>query len=210
LVACATVDDDLLQPNANSGEVARRLVEGIVVAVQYRPRVIQLSLEFGFGDARAAKLLRDAVAQCLRRGIAVVLAAGRGQLRRSNPLVGMPGVIPVTAADEAGGTLYDHRWGTAMALTGLAAPGTEIPGAGREGRLAHRAGSSYAASFVSAAIALVTIVMPWMTGAEAAAALFLPRTDEAASGRLKALNADHSLEHLESEREAYRVYSAHA
>jgi hypothetical protein len=87
-------------------------------------------------------------------------------------LLWLRGVIPVTAADRRGVPLYDIRWGVAMALRGLSAPGADVPGAVLPEGIRLRGGSSFAACFVTATLALLYDAVPHATLDGAELALF--------------------------------------
>ncbi len=198
LLVAAAVDDDMLRPGADPVAVAHRIAHALGECARRGAQVIQLSLELGFGSSPAARTVSASIASCVAKGIVVVIAAGHGALQHANHLLWAPGVVPVSAADEAGDVLWDERWGAMMALHGLAAPGTHIPGAVLPDGIGLRDGSSYAASFVSAAIALQVSARPWLTAAEAASALLYSRPAVVSVGRPPYLNADHSFRRLES------------
>jgi subtilisin family serine protease len=196
LLAIAAVDESFLQSRTNPLDVARRIVLGLLEAIRRNARIIQISLEFGFGSSSAARLIANAIHACVSRGAAVVLASGGGHLRLPNNLLWLPGVVPVCAADEAGEILCDERWGAMMALKGLAAPGTRIPGALLPDGTGLRSGSSYAASFVTATLALLMSVVPGLLPLEAASVLRHQRSIAISVGHPVYLDADHSLNRL--------------
>ncbi len=200
LVAIAAVDESILAPQSRPLDAALHIVRGLLEALQRGAHIIQVSLEFGFGTSPAARLIADAITACVARGSAIVLASGGGSLRLSNDLLWMPGVVPVCAADEAGEVLCDERWGAMMVLRGMAAPGTRIPGAALPDRIELLAGSSYAASFVTATLALLMSNMPGITALEAVSVLRQPRSIGVSVGHPMYLDADLSLDRLKSMR----------
>jgi len=192
LMCIAAVDSAILKSDAPPRRAAEQISGGIMVAVESGAQIIQISLELGFGDASAAATLLATLHFCRSKSIVVVLAAGHGQLRRPNQLLWVPGVIPVFPSDESGNAPYDQRWGTLMAVRGLSAPGTRIPGACLPTGVQLRIGSSFACSFVSAAIALQMAALPGLTAAQAAASLFLPRAAVFSSAYPQPLDVDQS------------------
>lgn len=196
LVAIAAVDESFLRPETNPLDVARRIVLGLLEAIRRNARIIQISLEFGFGSSPANRLVANAIKECVSRGAAVVLASGSGHLRLPSDLLWLPGVVPVCAADEAGEILCDERWGAMMALKGLAAPGTRVPGALLPDGTGLLGGSSYAASFVTATLALLMSVMPGVLPLEAASVLRHQRSIAISVGHPVYLDADLSLSRL--------------
>ncbi len=190
LLCVAVVDKKILNPEADPALVARRLSDGVIEAVESGAQIVQISLELAFGETAAANILCNAFQCCSSRNIVVVLAGGQRQLKRSNELLWAPGVIPVVAADESGETLYDQRWGVLMAVRGLSAPGTRIPGAHLPNGFKLRTGSSFSCSFVSASIALLLATDPSLTPSQAGALLFTPRTGVLAAGSPQPLDPD--------------------
>jgi hypothetical protein len=201
----SAVDDDVLAPEADPREAARRVASGIVTAAVGGAQIVQLSLELGFEDPRAGSAVAEAVRFCVQRDAVVVLAVGPGQLRGANPLLGVPGVVAVSSAPDVGRTLHDDRWRAALTLGGLQAPGTRIPGARLPTGFECRAGSSFAASFVSAALALLVSAVPGVTVAAAAAALKARRTDHASALIANVLDGDASLARLQEQAGGNRV-----
>jgi hypothetical protein len=193
LLCLAAVDGSLLRSSAMPRLVAQRIAQAMAAAVEAGAQIIQLSLELGFGDLPAASPLVNAFRLCQSKGVIVVLAAGQALLRRPNLFLGRPGVIPVVASDEAGNTLHDERWGASVVLAGLSAPGTRIPGARMPSGVCLRTGSSFACSFVTAAIALLMASRPGMTAAEAGACLCVPRNGALRCGRPQPLDVDQTL-----------------
>jgi hypothetical protein len=206
----AAVDQAMLAHDADPVREARRLADAILSAAAHNPSVIQLSLELGFASPRAAGIVEDALRSCHSKGIALVMAAGEGRLRAMNDLFAVPGVIPVTAARETSEAPYDERWGAAMAHRGLAAPGARIPGAQLPSGISLRSGSSYAASFVSAAIVRLMAAIPGLTPVRAANALALPRDRGLSAAAPQELDADRSLRVLEMQRGGSNGNGIHA
>jgi thermitase len=83
---------------ANVGLVA----QGILQAVDAGARIINISL----GTSADSRMLRDAVAYAISRGVVVVAAAGNEQATRLAYPAGYEGVISVAAVDAQGRQAY--------------------------------------------------------------------------------------------------------
>lgn len=126
LLVLPAVDDQMLRPGSDPMVASRRISEAIYTAARFGAKIIQLSVELGFRCKQASERVATALRFCLARGMAVVLAAGHGQLSEHNEFLSAPGTTPVAAADELGNLLFDERWGTSIAVRGLVACGWRI------------------------------------------------------------------------------------
>jgi hypothetical protein len=189
LLAIAAVDDWVLKPSAPAITVARRLALALDECRRRGVHVVQLSLELGFGTTYAARVVRDALAALAESGTPVVTSAGHASLVLTNDLLWVPGVIPVCAADEDGNVLADERYGGMLSLRGLAAPGTRVPGAVPPEGFGLRTGSSYAASFVTAALALQSAMNPALAPMDAASEMMRTRSPALSAARPPHLDA---------------------
>jgi subtilisin family serine protease len=99
------------------------------------------------------------------------MAAGNGGGLSSGPLAGCRGVVPVVGADRNGVPHPSSTLGPVIGARGLMAPGVDIPGACLPAGSTRQSGSSFAASFVTAAVALLHASVPQRTSDEIWAAL---------------------------------------
>ncbi|MBL8145059.1 MAG: S8 family serine peptidase, partial [Anaerolineae bacterium] len=120
----------------------------LVYAADHGAQVINLSL----GGAAASSVLEDAVQYALNKGVAVVAAAGNGGATAPilYPAAYSP-VIAVGAFDASGAPASFSSGGTSADVL---APGVNILSAALDGGYTRLNGTSFAAPYVAAAIAL--------------------------------------------------------
>lgn len=126
-------------------------------------------------------VLRRVVTAALERGIALVAAAGNGGPGAPPAYpAAWPGVLAVTAVDAR---LQPYRQAARGAHIAFAAPGVNLWTAAsiRGGRL--RSGTSYAAPFVTAALAVERVRHPGQTVAEVVAGLARCALDQGEPGQ---------------------------
>jgi hypothetical protein len=111
-------------------------------------RVVVINLSMG---GPANRWLGEVLDRARAKGVALVAAAGNGG-PDSAPLFPAthPAVLAVTSVDLIGRIDPQAPRGDAIVL---AAPGVDVPVAAEDGGIVYRSGSSYAAPFVSAALA---------------------------------------------------------
>jgi subtilisin family serine protease len=164
------VDDAMLDGFNRPREDATRLASAIGLASARGARIIQISLDLAFVGTEA-RALCAAAAAAVSRGAVIVVAAGQRQFAPVSPLLFVPGVIPVSGTTRDGYPLHSVYRSTALNVGGVLAPAIDIPGAVLPTGTALRSGTSFAACFVTGAIALACSVAPEMTPRDAAALL---------------------------------------
>ena len=132
------------------GEVVDTTAEWLIQAVDRlvvaRVGVINLSL-----GGPANRWLGEVLERAHGKGVALVAAAGNGGPDSAVEFpASHPSVVAVTSIDLASRIDPHAPRGDAIAL---AAPGVDVPVAADDGGVVYRSGSSYAAPFVSAALA---------------------------------------------------------
>ncbi|MGQ0574944.1 MAG: S8 family serine peptidase [Pseudonocardia sp.] len=132
----------------------------ILDCVEAGARVVNLSAATGAPTIRAEQGLRDALDHAARRGILVVAAAGNQGSLGSSEITRHPGVIPVVAYDRAGRPMGQSNLGRTVGRHGLGACGDRIVSVSSGGPGSARTGSSFAAAFVTGAIALLWSLSP--------------------------------------------------
>jgi subtilisin family serine protease len=167
LLDIGVVDDAMLEGRASSRRAAARLAGAIELAAARGARILQLSLDLAFHGGEDRPLLA-AIEAAVRRGAVVVVAAGQRPSAPASPLLSMPGVIPVSGTDRSGERLHSMHRATALGAGGMLAPAVDIPGAVLPAGTALSSGTSFAACFVTAAIALACSAAPGMTPRDAA------------------------------------------
>src|SRR5205823_7385442 len=131
------------------------LARGILLAVEYGARIINISAGQPMPAASAYPILADAVDRAVRRGVLVVAAAGNDGCECLHIPAAMRGVLAVGAMDAQGQPLESSNWGRAYQSAGLLAPGTGLVGARAGGGTSVVAGTSYATAIAAGAAALL-------------------------------------------------------
>lgn len=155
LISVPIIDRAYLDGTLSRRVVDRRLAEGIRTSIDRGADVIQLSsalpahVECGFEQTESA------IAAARRRGVRVVVAAGNAPDLGSAPALTRFGCIPVAMADSSGAP-YRAPASPYVGMAGLLAPGLDLRGAVPGGMYGDASGSSLAASFVTAAFALLS------------------------------------------------------
>ena len=134
---------------------AARISKAIMQAADSGASVIQLSLEFSTEFAKPFRQVGDALRYAAIRGVNTVMAAGNHPTLGGAEVLTAPGVVPVGMAGSDGMPHPSGALGASIGMRGSLAPGTDIPGAVMPDRYVRQAGSSYAASFVTATYALL-------------------------------------------------------
>ncbi|WP_158795004.1 type VII secretion-associated serine protease mycosin [Streptomyces sp. NRRL S-337] len=135
--------------------------QAIRYAVDHGATVINLSL----GDTFKITDLDDAVQYARKKDAVIVAAAGNDGVAEPNYPASIPGVISVGAVDSSGKVWEKSNYGSNNLL---AAPGVDIPGAGRDHGYRSGTGTSDAAAYVSAAAALLRSKFPNLTAGQIA------------------------------------------
>lgn len=155
----------------NTFAVAR----GIVEAADRGARVINLCL----GTRGDCALLHDAVRYAVEHGAVVVSTAGNDGMEGLTYPGAYEEALAVAAVDAAGRHLFFSNRGRAV---GLAAPGLAVTAASTNGTTEAFSGTSAAAPFVSAALAVVLSQDPGLRGAGAVRVLLDCADDQGAPG----------------------------
>jgi subtilisin family serine protease len=156
LVSFPVVDGALLRGHVPASSIAQRFAGAIYEAVARRVTVIQLSLEFAGPWGDSFEPIREALAAACEAGIRTVVAAGNSGAPTLTPLLSAPGAVPVALGSYDGTPHPLSAWGVTIGSYGLLAPGLGVVGAIPPDGYELRSGSSYAASFVTAAFALLS------------------------------------------------------
>ena len=128
--------------------------------------ILNLSLMFAHPSSRGHLSLAQALDRAAQLGVIVVAAAGNHGVIGSSMITGHPWVIPVAACDAAGTPLDETNLGRSIGLRGLRAPGHRIVSFDTEGQPLTLSGTSFAAPFVTGAIALLWSQFPQAKGAQ--------------------------------------------
>jgi cyanobactin maturation PatA/PatG family protease len=137
-----------------------RLARAINIALHHRAAIINVSAgQLGIRSS-ASTALKDAVSECVRRGVIVIAAAGN-EGRDCTHLPGvLPGVLVVGAVGRDGRPAAFSNYGAVYGPTGLLAPGEDIPCASYTAGVDHATGTSFAVPIVSGVVALLLALFP--------------------------------------------------
>jgi len=140
-----------------------QLADAIVECTKAGARVVNLSAAMGQPSTKDAPELRDALDFAARRGVIVVAAAGNQGTLGSSAITRHPWVIPVTGYGLGGRPVAHSNHGSSMGKRGLGAPGEDVTSLSPAGGTCTLGGTSFAAAFVTGAIALLWSVFPAAT-----------------------------------------------
>jgi subtilisin family serine protease len=158
-------------PAATSEELARAIVE----CVDAGARVLNLSAATDGPSTRAERRLEESLDYAARRGVLVVAAAGNQGTLGGSAITRHPWVIPVVAYDSRGRPMGQSNLGSSMGRRGLGAPGEAIESLRANGAPLTLGGTSFAAAFVTGAIALLRSLFPAASAAEIRRAVTQPQ-----------------------------------
>ena len=146
-------------PSATPEELAAAIME----CIEAGARVLNLSVALAQPSSRGQRELEEALNYAVRRGVIAVAAAGNQGILGSSVITRHPGVIPVVACDRQGRPMRQSNLGRSIGRWGLSAPGDNITSLGAEGKALTLSGTSFAAPFVTGAIALLWSEFPTAT-----------------------------------------------
>jgi subtilisin family serine protease len=116
-------------------------------------------------------MLEESLNFAARNGVLVIASAGNQGTLGSSAITRHPWVIPVTAYGLRGWPMSQANVGRSVGMRGLGAPGEAIESLAVGGGMATLAGTSFAASFVTGAAALLWSEFRSASAAEVRAAL---------------------------------------
>lgn len=151
-------------PSATPEELARAIIE----TVDAGANIINLSLGLSSSSLAVYSSLQEAYDYALRKQTIIIAATGNQGNIGNISLLNHEWVIPVAACDEFGRLDSISNFGPSIAKRGLMAPGINIrstyPG-GRQQQYAYMSGTSFAAPFVTGAVALLLSIFKKKTTA---------------------------------------------
>jgi subtilisin family serine protease len=153
-------------PSASPAELA----EAIFDAIDAGARVINLSVALEGSSRAGGRSLQEALDFALRRGVAVVAAAGNQAAIGGSVITRHPWVIPVAAYDLQGRPMAISNIGASIGRCGLGASGESVTSLGVNGPLT-MGGTSAATPFVTGAVALIWSEFLTATAAEVRSAV---------------------------------------
>jgi subtilisin family serine protease len=161
---CTLLVRPIFRESADAGgmptTVMAELAQAIVDCVSAGACVINISAAPGTPSTRTERALREALDHAARHGALVVAAAGNQGTLGSSDILRHRWVIPVAAVDEEGRPLRQSNLGSSIGRRGLAALGEAVESLSPQGGSVVRDGTSFAAAFVTGAIALLWSLFP--------------------------------------------------
>lgn len=143
--------DVISLPSATPGELSNAIIETIDAGA----KIINLSLGLSAPSLTYYDNLQEVYDYALRRGVIIVVAAGNQGNIGNISLINHEWLIPVAACDTNGKLDPMSNIGPSIGKRGLMAPGVNIRSTYPGGRYTHMSGTSFAAPFVTGAIALL-------------------------------------------------------
>ncbi|MGH3775706.1 MAG: S8 family peptidase [Pseudonocardiaceae bacterium] len=157
-----TMSDGQRLPSTTPQQLATAIGE----CVDAGARVLNLSAGMTEPSTRDERELRDALNYAARHGAVVVAAAGNQATLGSSAITRHPWVVPVVGYGLNGRPAAHSNLGSSMGKRGLGAPGENVTSLSPQGEPLTQAGTSFAAPFVTGAIALLWSQFPNATAAE--------------------------------------------
>ncbi len=174
--------------HATEEEIAAAILD----CLEQGASIINLSLGIRGASLGAVRgPMREAIERAQSQGAVLVFAAGNHPSSRG-PRVGRSGLaehalVAVAACDPQGLPAAFSNVGPSLSHSGLLAPGVQVPHLRADGTLGVASGTSLAAPFVTAALALLRSLDPRRSAAEVLAILREVRPPQARRGPVPAL-----------------------
>lgn len=159
-------------PSATPGELSNAIIESIDAGA----KIINLSLGLSAPSLTFYNKLQEAYDYALQRRVIIVVAAGNQGNIGNISLMNHEWPIPVAACDVNGKLDPMSNFGPSIGKRGLMAPGVNIRSAYPGGEYTHMSGTSFAAPFVTGAIALLWSINPRTSAAQIKQSIVLSAT----------------------------------
>jgi subtilisin family serine protease len=157
-----SINKDIFFPSATAEELSTAIVE----TVDAGAKIINLSLGLSASSLTTYDTLQQAYDYSLKKGVILVVAAGNQGCIGNVSLINHQWVIPVAACNENGGLDFTSNYGPSIGNRGVMAPGANIRSTSPGGRYTTMSGTSFAAAFVTATLALLWSVFPTTSAAQ--------------------------------------------
>jgi subtilisin family serine protease len=143
--------------NASSvlSTTSEELSNAIIDTIDAGAHIINLSLGFSTSALVVYDRLQQAYDYALKKGVIIVVAAGNQGNIGNTSIISHQWLIPVSACDENGRLDPMSNFGPSIASRGLMAPGLNIKSTYPGGQYTYMSGTSFAAPFVTGALALL-------------------------------------------------------
>ena len=145
---------------------AEELADAIAEVVNAGAHVLNLSVGLAAVSARAERQLELALDYATRRGTLVVAAAGNQGAVGSTAITRHQWVIPVVGCDALGRPMPQSNLAPSFGRRGVKAPGQNITSLAAGGTSITLSGTSFAAPFVTGALALLCSEFPAASAGE--------------------------------------------
>jgi subtilisin family serine protease len=155
-------NDILLFPSTTPEELSDAIIE----IVDARARIINLSLGLSTSSLITYPKLQESYDYARQHGAIIVAASGNQGNIGSISLLHNRWIIPVAASDYHGQLDSMSNFGPSIGSRGLMAPGINITSTSSGGGYITMSGTSFAAPFVTGAIALLWSVFPNASAAD--------------------------------------------
>jgi subtilisin family serine protease len=156
-----SIDKNSSFPSATPEELSNAIIE----TVDAGAKIINLSLGLSTSSLTVYDSLQQAYDYAMQKGVLIVVAAGNQGNIGNTSLINHHWLIPVAACGENGQLDPLSNFGASIGNRGLMAPGVNIRSTYPEGQYAQMNGTSFAAPFVTGAIALLWSLFPNFTSA---------------------------------------------
>lgn len=143
--------NDIISPSATPEELSNAIIETIDAGA----KIINLSLGLSTSSLTSYDNLQEAYDYALQKGVIVVVAAGNQGSIGNISLINHQWLLPVAACDENGRLNSMSNFGPSIGNRGIIAPGVNIRSTYPGGQYTNMSGTSFAAPFVTGAIALL-------------------------------------------------------
>jgi subtilisin family serine protease len=149
-------------PSSTAEELSRAIIEVIDAGA----KIVNLSIGLSTSSLTRYNKLKEAYDYALQRDVIMIVAAGNQGNIGNVSLTDHSWIIPIAACDEYGQFSAVSNFGPSIGKRGLMAPGVNIESTSPGGGYSRMSGTSFAAPFVTGAIALLWSIFPKATAPE--------------------------------------------